>query len=331
MALWIDQKYALLASSRLELFKQKKTNLFNFRCPFCGDSKTNKLKARGFLYEYKQALVFKCHNCHQSKSLFAVLEQVDPALAKEYSRENFTSRNERVVEVKEPEAPTLIPTGITEELLFTTGAQRLTDSLGLWYAKERKLPEKYWNKLYYIEHMKDLERIAPAYEGRLKLERRLLIPFHNDQRRIVGLSGRALDDNKLRYQTVKLFDEPLVYGLNYIDKFQRVYITEGPFDSMFLDNAIGAGGSSMLVAASMFDDPVIVFDNQPRNPEIVSQIRSIANKGFAMVVWPQSWNYKDINEAISDGISQEAVQKVIYNCTFKDLSLQLALKEWVRL
>ena len=74
-----------------------------------------------------------------------------------------------------------------------------------------------------------------------------------------------------------------------------------------------------------------MFDNQPRNPEIVSQIRSIANKGFAMVVWPSGWLYKDINEAIMDGIPREDVQKLIYNHTHKGLMLQLALSEWIKL
>jgi len=36
---YIDVKYINLCSSVLERFKQKTTNLWNFRCPICGDSK----------------------------------------------------------------------------------------------------------------------------------------------------------------------------------------------------------------------------------------------------------------------------------------------------
>jgi len=35
---YIDVKYINLCSSVLERFKQKRTNLWNFRCPICGDS-----------------------------------------------------------------------------------------------------------------------------------------------------------------------------------------------------------------------------------------------------------------------------------------------------
>jgi len=35
----IDSKFIGLISSRLEKFKRVKSNLYNFRCPICGDSK----------------------------------------------------------------------------------------------------------------------------------------------------------------------------------------------------------------------------------------------------------------------------------------------------
>ena len=38
----IDSKYIGLVSSRLDKFKRVKPNLFNFRCPICGDSQKHK-------------------------------------------------------------------------------------------------------------------------------------------------------------------------------------------------------------------------------------------------------------------------------------------------
>jgi hypothetical protein len=50
MSVYIDRKFLGFVSSKLEQFKQKQTDLYNFRCPYCGDSKKNKLKARGYVY-----------------------------------------------------------------------------------------------------------------------------------------------------------------------------------------------------------------------------------------------------------------------------------------
>ena len=44
----VDSKYIGLVSSRLQKFKRVKRDLYNFRCPICGDSKKHKNKARKF-------------------------------------------------------------------------------------------------------------------------------------------------------------------------------------------------------------------------------------------------------------------------------------------
>ena len=49
----IDSKFIGLVSSRLDRFKKVKANLYNFRCPICGDSEKQKNKARGYLYQIK--------------------------------------------------------------------------------------------------------------------------------------------------------------------------------------------------------------------------------------------------------------------------------------
>jgi predicted restriction endonuclease len=44
---FVDVKYINLISARFQKFKKVKNNLYNFRCPICGDSQRNKNKARG--------------------------------------------------------------------------------------------------------------------------------------------------------------------------------------------------------------------------------------------------------------------------------------------
>ena len=60
---YIDQKYLLLVSPQLKLFKKKSDGLYNFRCPYCGDSQKSRTKARGYVFRKKNDLFYKCHNC----------------------------------------------------------------------------------------------------------------------------------------------------------------------------------------------------------------------------------------------------------------------------
>ena len=85
----IDTKYIGLVSSRLPKFKKVKADLYNFRCPVCGDSQKHKNKARGYIYGIKNNANFKCHNCGASMSLNNLLKKLDTTLHKQYTLEKF--------------------------------------------------------------------------------------------------------------------------------------------------------------------------------------------------------------------------------------------------
>ena len=101
----IDSKYIGLISSRLQKFKRVKSNLYNFRCPICGDSQKHKNKARGYLYQIKTNTNFKCHNCGASLSFNNFLKQIDTTLHKQYTLEKFKEGHAggRNFVVEEPE------------------------------------------------------------------------------------------------------------------------------------------------------------------------------------------------------------------------------------
>lgn len=63
MSLIVDKKYINLVSPMLESFKWKTETLANCRCPICGDSKTNRTKARGYFYSKNNDMFYRCHNC----------------------------------------------------------------------------------------------------------------------------------------------------------------------------------------------------------------------------------------------------------------------------
>ena len=80
----IDSKYIGLVSSRLQKFKRVKADLYNFRCPVCGDSQKHKNKARGYIYPVKADMNFKCHNCGASSTFSNFIKTLDPVLYKQY-------------------------------------------------------------------------------------------------------------------------------------------------------------------------------------------------------------------------------------------------------
>ena len=106
----------------------------------------------------------------------------------------------------------------------------------------------------------------------------MIFPFYTRQGKLIGISGRALNNNKLRYLTLKFDDnESLIYGLRTVDYNKRVYVTEGPIDSLFLPNAIAVAGSdfSKLNTVVPIEQAIVVFDNEPRNSEIVKHLSQI--------------------------------------------------------
>ena len=85
MSSYIDLKFINEISGRLGQFKKKGDNLFNFRCPHCGDSKKSKTKARAYLYRVKNDMFFKCHNCGQGQNFANFLKFVDPTMSVSYT------------------------------------------------------------------------------------------------------------------------------------------------------------------------------------------------------------------------------------------------------
>ena len=75
--MYLEQKYLLLASPQLGLFKKKNNTLYNFRCPYCGDSQKNKTKARGYFFAKDNSLIYKCHNCNVGANLPNFLKRLD--------------------------------------------------------------------------------------------------------------------------------------------------------------------------------------------------------------------------------------------------------------
>jgi hypothetical protein len=149
------------------------------------------------------------------------------------------------------------------------------------------------------------------------------------QNTLVGFQGRALGPSKIKYITVMLNDDaPKIYGLDEIQKDKTVYITEGPFDSTFISNAIALCGADGDVGKWGIGDCVWIYDNEPRNAEIHSRISRVIDNGEKVVIWPSSIKEKDVNDMFLTGLN---VQSVIESNTYSGLEAKLKFTTWKKI
>jgi predicted RNA-binding Zn-ribbon protein involved in translation (DUF1610 family) len=320
---FVDVKYINLISSRFQKFKRVKNNLYNFRCPICGDSQTNKNKARGYLYQIKNNTNYKCHNCGVNVSFNNFLKQIDTEIHKQYIFEKFKEGN----------------TGknfTTEAPILHFEAPKFKSKLDLPKASENPVAKAYLekrklnsNNYYYAERFKEwTNSLRPTFDFVGKDEPRIIIPLFY-QNTLVGFQGRALGSNKVKYITIMLTDDaPKIYGLDEIKKDTPVYITEGPFDSTFISNSIALCGADGDVDKWGISDAVWIYDNEPRNREILSRISRVIEMGQKVVIWPSTIKEKDINDMVLSGLN---VQSVIESNTYSGLEAKLKFTTWKKI
>ena len=333
MSVYIDRNFLLQVAPKLQRFTKKKDDLYNFRCPLCGDSQKNKLKARGFVYRKKNDYFYMCHNCSASMSFFSFLSKVDDNLSKQYSLERYKDSGSANNYVKptfdefKAEAPKF------KRTLDIPAINTLSDAhYAKVYVKTRKIPENFYSGLYFAEDFKGfVDSLQIKKEGLKENDPRLVIPFYDKEKNLVALQGRALGDSKIRYITVKITDDDKkIYGLDRVNTSKMVCVTEGPIDSMFLGNAVATADSHLEGAASVLDKSniTLVFDNEPRNKEIVKQIERAIDNHFNVVIWPEYVEEKDINEMVLSGFSPDEIQDIIDNNTFVNLRAKMEFVNW---
>ena len=330
--MYTEIKYLNLLSVRLEKFKQTKDYLWNFRCPICGDSQRNKNKKRGFIFQIKGKLRYKCHNCGSSLTFDKFLEAVDPAILKQYKMEKFQESNNKRKPVDMRKVKRIVSTtpvfksrNILPDLI---PIDKLNNSHpAREYLLTRKLPTQ---ALYYTETFQEwVNSVKPDTFPDIKQdEGRIIIPFIDKEGNLFGFQGRSLSSNGLRYITILLQeDKPKIFGLNTIDYEKTIYIVEGPFDSLLLNNSIAMAGAD--VSTETFDgcDLVFVYDNEPRNAEIRTRISKHIDKGHKVVLWPSFLKEKDINDMVLAGHNP---QELIQCNTFNGLTATLKYNDWIK-
>ena len=326
---YLDTKYINLASASLQKYKKVKNGLWTFRCPYCGDSKKNKNKTRGYIFQVKGDHVFKCHNCGVTRSFSNFLKDHVPHVYDEYVMERY---KEGTIgsNVPKPDLTQFISKPKFDKR--TVDLENLSSLNNFHVAKkyilDRGIPENKLDRLFYCPNFKEWTNTQKhTFSDTSNDEERIIIPLNSSDGNLIGFQGRSLSPKaKMRYITVMLDeDAPKLYGLDHINKNETIYIVEGPLDSFFLENSVAMCGSDVDIRSFGWSDYIWVYDNEPRSRQITDKLSKSIDAGDRVVIWPSSIREKDLNDMVTSGIN---VKSVIQLNVYQGLKAKLQLSNW---
>ena len=318
---FIDVKYINLISSRLSKFKKVKPYLYNFRCPICGDSQKHKNKARGYLYRVKNNTNYKCHNCGVSLSFNNFLKEVECETHKQYIFEKFKEGHTGKNYVTESPEDVFKALDTSKPKFEKRVKMDLPSAFDVprskKYLEERAI---FSGDFYYCEDFNKFTGSDSKYE-----DPRIVIPLIKDNV-LIGIQGRALDRNPIKYLTVMFDDDaPKIYGYDTVTTDRPIYILEGPFDSTFVENSVAMCGADVDIRSFGWSDYIWVYDNEPRSRQITDKLSQSIDRGDKVVIWPSAIEHKDLNDMANYGIN---VKDVVQSNVYSGLEAKLKLSNW---
>jgi hypothetical protein len=280
------------------------------------------------LFVKKNDFVFKCHNCGVGRTLANFLKDQDSNLHDQYVMERYkeglTGKGSNTPNpVFNFPKPKFRSKDICSELTKVSALNKEHFARGYLLGRGMKDLSRFY---FCPNFMEWTNKHKPTFDKITKDEPRIIIPLRDEKGMLFGFQGRALNpDSKLRYITIMLDeDAPKVYGLDKVDKTKDVFVTEGPFDATFLTNSIAMCGSD--VDLSCYDYRfVFVFDNEPRNRQIVNKIDKTISQGQRVVIYPKGVIDKDLNDMVLSGLD---VQEMVKSNIYSGLEAKLKLNEW---
>ena len=348
---YVDYKYTMMVGSRLDKFEQQKPDVYNCRCPFCGDSQKQRNRARGYILGDGKGARFYCHNCGVSFSFGTFLKEFAPDLYTAYRVETLgnvfkvpSAQKEASIEAKIKK----IQTSMEDPLVHCSKLTDRTQNRSvIKYAHSRCLPERMFEDLYGVSDVNLVTKRIPKYKEQDFPELpALVIPFFKSDGAYDFIQCRISEpcEKEFRFVTLQVHEGPKVWGQKYLNWQDTIYIFEGPIDAMFIKNAIALAGAAsgldfMIETARAKGIPMsnlcMAFDNDYKyNPQIMKLLRRSIDKGFSVVLFDNNFDgFKDVNDAVQKGgWSHEEVDAYVRSRTFHGIRAQLELtaitKRW---
>ena len=295
---------------------ERKSQFYNFVCPFCGDmNRPNKKKA----YVYKDTWLFKCFKCGISQHIMKYLKENDDAAYGRILMYGFddSDREERNAKKKaeldsEKKRKSELPFA-DGELVSLMDNDPLAGK-AVEFCKRRHIREAVYEKWFVCREGQEFMRRDSA--GALVLNEngvpmgnefrnRVIIPFYRYGGTWGQFDARALDpENPLRYRNFEGVKRQ-AYNIDFVDFTQPFYILEGTIDSTFIHNSLAIGGISHFDEV-IADNPdiekykancTVIWDNDSAGE--LARLDSV-KKGYNWFDW-SGIKEKDVNGAVLSG------------------------------
>lgn len=334
---WLEDEYAYEIFSGLQRFRIASRSPFKLsgRCPVCGDSATDKTKARFWYYHHQGTPFVNCFNCAYTKPFEWFMKEYYPALHDKWMLASLESRKE--FEIKEPELPKTAKL-IVNELKFSQCLTSLPEAHPvISYVKSRKIPKEQWHRLWFTSQWQELVNSVKEFTYKIpKPEPRLVIPIFNKSGQIESFQGRALrSDANAKYLTIKASEESTkIYGQDRIDDSEPVLVLEGPIDTLFISNSIAiTGGSLDLDSVPYKGNRIWALDNENRHKDSMRRLKNLIDAGETVAFWDKApWQSKDINDMVKDdGATGDQIKQYLIDNAEDGLMAQLRFTEYCKI
>lgn len=338
--------YIKQCSTEFQLYKEIQTYPYisNFRCFICGDSVKKKNKKRAYILEKDNNFIYYCHNCGYSNNFLFFLKDYFPILHKEYFYKLFSGDDDINEKLKlnttfknkttsDSENDNLkIDLGIS---FFQYEKEKKSDLI-ISYLQKRKVPMKYWNDIFISNIHHITEQLN--YKKFDFNQECIIFPLFINKNDYSYLVLRLLSEN--RYLTLKINDKhPKLWGLKYLnkdDKTSFIFLVEGIFDAISIDNGIAICGINNIrkgidycISTGIDENKIVVcFDNEYSNKDLLREYDYCISNKIKVVIFDKSFKYKDLNEALQNNISKEELNHILFNRIFYDLQAKLELSKF---
>lgn len=342
MSYFTDLQFLGQISNRVDRFQKKGEDVWICRCPYCGDSAKSKSKRRGYFFQHKGNILYKCFNCDISVSMSRFIKEQAPDVYREYVMEKFKDgfgKQKHAQDVVNSVAKSSKPTFHKPDFDALVRTLPSLDTLpedhpAKKYIIDRKIPTIYHKNLFFAEDFHAwFAKFSPDKALPNIKESRIIIAAVDSSGKIFGGSARSMEkDATLRYYSLRPTEgTKVVFGLDRININKPIYVVEGAFDSFFLPNAIAVGSSSLHKVGGLFPEMeyILVFDADYRNKEICGLMKKAIDSGHKVVIWDRRFSEeKDINAMVLSGKTPKEIYTFIKSHTFRGPEALLKFYRW---
>lgn len=343
---YTEMSYIQRISYTLERYKVVNINPYsiNFRCPICGDSQTHKQKARAYIYEKKGQFKYNCFNCGVNFPFWVFLKDYYPNIYLDYKIDWMKNKfGDNYQSISIPDFSTKTEFDTSQFFLGTQLSLLQDDNVFISYVKSRCIPFKYWKSLWGCSDINLITRQIDKYKNaKFVSEPVIVVPLYNEYRKFSYISVRTISPSSFMRYLILGLDEvyPKIWGLEFIDYNKPIFILEGQFDAMCVENALALLGTSKAQSIEYLSnkinnikDIIFVFDSDFRyNKEVRKTLERTISDGYSVVLFDKYFRFKDINEAITKGNwSFKDVQEYLSKRIFSGLRAKIELSNILKL